>query len=92
MSDTGLSGRVLTLEAIVLDFPSSADWSTLNALNSSRYNTLSTTVTALQSKVQSLETYIVNLKLSHTSLQYQLSGHTGLHLTGGAHQWVTGLG
>jgi hypothetical protein len=92
MSDTGLSGRVLALEAVVLDFPSSEDWNTLNNLNSTRYNNIDTALTALRSKVTDLETYIVNLKLSHTDLQRQFTGHSGLHLTGGAHGWHTGLG
>lgn len=92
MSDTGLSGRVLALEAIVLNFPSSSDWDSLNTMNATRYNSLDSALTSIRNRLSDLETYVVNLKLSYTDLQRQYTGHTGLHLTGGAHGWHTGLG
>lgn len=82
---SGLSGdlqdledRVLDIEGKIVAFPTSDDFDTLSALTTSRFNTLTSSVNNLTAKLASLEVYIVNLKLSHTSLERAFTGHTGI--------------
>lgn len=85
-----LEARVLELEGIVMNFPDSDDFSAQATLNASRYNTLNTLYTTLANNLASLQTYVVNLKLSHTSLQYQFTGHTGWIAQSGHYGGLTG--
>lgn len=85
-----LESRVLDLEGIVLNFPDSDDFSDQAALNASRFNTLNTKYTTLLTRIANIETYMVNLKLSHTSLQYQFTGHTGWIAQSGHYGGLTG--
>jgi len=75
---SGLSGRVLELEAVVAGLADAYDYNTLSALNTSRYNSLEDTLTAAVDKLTILEQYIVNLNSSHNNLRATLTGHTGV--------------
>lgn len=82
---SGLSGdlqdledRVLDIEGKIVAFPTSDDFDTLSALTTSRFNILNSSINSLTAKLASLEVYIVNLKLSHTSLERAFTGHTGI--------------
>ncbi len=86
---TTLSGRVATLEAQVLNleqqqlsYPTSDDFNSLSVTSNARYNVLSAQLGDALSKLATLEMYIVNLKISHTSLERSFTGHTGQYLSG----------
>jgi len=91
---SGLSGdlqdledRVLDIEGKIVAFPTSDDFDTLSALTTSRFNTLQSSINSLTSKLATLEVYVVNLKLSHTSLERAFTGHTGVSFTGNFGYW-----
>jgi hypothetical protein len=85
-----LEARVLDLEGIIMNFPDADDFSTQATLNAARFNTLSSQYTTLANSLATLQTYVVNLKLSHTSLQYQFTGHTGVWAQSGHYGGLTG--
>lgn len=94
---SGLSGqvddidaRLLNVEQQILSYPTSSDFDTLSTLSSSRFNTLNSSLSSIQTKLATLETYIVNLKLSHTSLTRSFTGHTGVVARTGHHGGLTG--
>ena len=87
---SGLSGRVLELEANVIGFPTASDWSALAALNSSRFNSLNDTITSISNRLLLMETYVTNLRQAHVSLNSYFTGHTGVVARSGHRGGLTG--
>ena len=79
---SGISGlfgpRITNNEKLLIGLPSSSDYNSLSQLNSSRFNTLNSSVTTMQGQLNDLAAYIVNLKLSLTSHVADFTGHTGV--------------
>lgn len=68
--------RITDLEKYYLGLPNKGDYNTLQQSNNTQFNTLNTTVTAMNETLDDLTAYIVNLKLAHTALYTGFTGHT----------------
>mgnify|MGYP003144747214 CR=1 FL=1 len=79
---SGISGafgpRITDNEKLLMGLPSRSDYDTLAQLHSSRFNTLDTSMETMQSQLNDLTAYIVNLKLNLTSHITDFTGHTGV--------------
>lgn len=79
-----LSGRILDLEKNIIGLPTKVDYNNLSNSISQRFNTVNNNISNLSTKVDSLISYVTNLKLGftqHTGLP-AASGHAGISLTG----------
>lgn len=74
---SGLELRVAQLETDVVQFPTTTDFNSLSSVNTSRYNTVDTSMTDVLAKLAQLETYIVNLRMYTLALERNYTGHTG---------------
>lgn len=83
------NARVLNLEQQMMAFPTDVDWATLATLNSSRFNSLDSSLSSIITKLNKLEQYAVGLKLVYNSLNAQFTGHTG-HSAASGHSGLTG--
>lgn len=81
---SGLSGRVLDLEKTILGLPTKTDYNNLSNSISQRFNTANTNISTLSQKVDTLISYVTNLKLGFTQHTGQpaATGHAGVSLTG----------
>lgn len=65
---SGLSGRVLNLERQYLGLPTRTDFNDLSTYNSSTFNTITQVNNSQNSRINTIEEYIINLKLQMNSL------------------------
>lgn len=73
-----LTGRVDTLEAVVMGFPTTEDFSNLSALNSSRFNDLDSRLDAVEASLSTIRNALTNLNHAFILLRTGFYIHTGL--------------
>lgn len=72
-----LSGRVFDLEKQIIGLPNRSDFAGLSQSHTSRFNSLASDLASISSKLDDVFEYIINLKVSLTSLEEDFVGHTG---------------
>jgi hypothetical protein len=87
-----LSGQVFDNAKLINGLPSKSDFKQLSQTHSSRFNSIESDIATIQSSLDGIIGYMQNLKLAHSSLYSDFTGHTGLYVydfsgsgTSGAH-------
>lgn len=72
-----LSGQVTDNIKLLLGLPNKTDFDNMQAAHSQQFNSITSDIADLESKFNDLYQLAVNLKLSHSALTDDFTGHTG---------------